>query len=108
EDRPGRATFAVAFQGNARQAAGNKGEIVEGGPGARPQGAETADAIAAQLGLDLDVLNDGGRVGAAWVRKRFDECFTRGAFGVKLHNATFQISISLRSKFQSFRPERIF
>ena len=57
--------LAVAFQRDARQAAGDEGQVVEGGPGARPQGAEAADAVAAQLGLDLDVLDDAGRVGAA-------------------------------------------
>src|SRR5262249_18993281 len=65
EDRPGGAALAVAFEGDAGEAAGDEGEIVEGGPGARPEGAEAANAVAAQLGLDLDVFDDGGRVGAA-------------------------------------------
>src|SRR5262249_44620017 len=64
ENGPGRAGFAVALQGDAGEAAGDEGEVVEGGPGARPQGAEAADAVAAQLGLDLNVFDDGGRVRA--------------------------------------------
>src|SRR5262249_18279872 len=64
EDAARGATLAVALQGDVGQAAGDEGEVVEGGPGARPQDAEATDAVAAQLGLDLDVLDDGRRVGA--------------------------------------------
>src|SRR4051812_6449178 len=50
--------FAIAFERDAREPAGDEGEVVEGGPGARPQRAEAADAVTAEFRLDLDVLND--------------------------------------------------
>src|SRR5262249_22868062 len=85
--------------GDTRQSAGDERQVVEGGPGARPQGAEAANAIAAQLGLDLDVLDDGRRVSAAGLRPNF---------GFGIHSAAFQTSRSLLSKFHSLRQETTF
>src|SRR5262249_22557506 len=68
EDRLRRATLAIPFERNASQPAGDKSKVIEGGPGAGSERAEAADAITPQLGLDLDVLDDGGRVGTTRLR----------------------------------------
>src|SRR5262249_829208 len=49
----------------------------------RPQGAKAADAVAAQLGLDLNVLDDGEGVGAAGLHREtrsLTDSFIRGSF----------------------------
>src|SRR5262249_14685683 len=76
EDCLGGTAFAVAFERNAREAAGHKGQIVEGGPGAWPKGAEAANTIEAEFGFDLDVLDNGRSISAAGLRRR------RGGEGV--------------------------
>src|SRR5262249_12519306 len=88
QDGPGGTALAVAFEGDAGEAAGDEGEVVEGGPGARPQGAEAADAVAAQLGLGLDVLDDGGREGAAG--RRGAGAGGRLRVGVRIHGPVFR------------------
>ena len=57
QDRPRGARLAIAFQRDAGERARDEGQVVERGPGPRPQRAEPADAIPGQLGLDLDVLD---------------------------------------------------
>src|SRR5262249_20692874 len=100
----------VTLQGDAREPARDEGQVVEGGPGARPQGAEAADAVAAQFGLDLDVLDDGGGVSAARLPPRRHARGLRAArvSVVGGHSATFQMSSSFLSKFHSLRPETTF
>src|SRR5262249_52448915 len=95
EDGLRRAALAVALERDARQAARDEREVVERAPGARPQGAEAADAVAAQLGLGLDVVDDAGREGAALLP-------------LGRHSAAFHTSSSLRSKFHSLRPATTF
>ena len=58
EDGRRRAALAIALERDARQRAGEERQVVEGRQVPRPERAEAADAVAAQLGLDLDVLDD--------------------------------------------------
>ena len=59
DDCTGAAALLVPFEREARQAGRQEGEVVEVGDAL--EGAETADAVASQLGLGVDVLNGPGR-----------------------------------------------
>ena len=73
----GGALLAIAFERNARQRAGQKGEVVEGGPAALAQRAEAANAVEAGLGLGLDVFDDRRRKRSARSAERCSQTFAR-------------------------------
>ena len=63
QDRAGSTGFAVAFERDAGQRAGEEREVVKGCPDPFPQRPETADAIPGELGLDLDIFDHRGAEG---------------------------------------------
>ena len=71
EHGAGGTRLAIAFERDAGERAGDEREVVERRPGSRPKRTEPADAIARQLGLDLDVFDHRGGKGARGFARRW-------------------------------------
>src|SRR5262249_30710041 len=91
----GVALLTVAFERDTGERTEQKGQVVEAGQGTFAQLAEAADAVAAEFGFGVNVIN---------------RCLIphRAASEYFSHRATFQVAKSVLSKFHNLRPASIF
>src|SRR5262249_39894429 len=89
------ALLTVTFERDTGERAKQKSQVIETGQGTFAQLAEAADAVAAELGFGVNVIN----------RCRIPHCAGPEHLS---HRATFQVAKSVLSKFHNLRPASIF